>query len=459
MLNISLNSIAGLINPQKYTSFQMLEKSRTRWMQLYVILGFAVLLLSTLFLPWTQNIQAKGYLTTLRPDQKPQAIQSVISGRLEKWYVREGNFVHAGDTIVYISEVKSEYFDPELVDRTAEQFAAKSQSISSYGDKVASLEAQYAALVEARDLKLDQARNKIEQARAKLAGDSIDLVAYQTNLSIAEKQLDRTQTLYDRGYKSLTDLETKKLKVQETSAKVVVQENKLLAQRNELLNLRLQVSAIESEYADKLAKSLSDKYTALSDKLSARAATSKLQNQLANYDQRSKLYYITAPQSGYITKSIKKGIGEVIKEGTDIVTIMPESYELAVEVYVKPMDMPLLNRGDEVRLQFDGWPAVVFSGWPNNSVGTFSGKVFAIDQFISDNGKYRLIVVPDENDKPWPDLLKVGAGTRAFILLNNVPVWYELWRNLNGFPPDFYEKDSSDPYQPIKRKAPLKSVK
>ncbi|MFK7908181.1 MAG: HlyD family secretion protein, partial [Chitinophagales bacterium] len=263
--------------------------------------------------------------------------------------------------------------------------------------------------------------------------------------------------LYGKGLKSLTDLETKKLKWQETQAKVTVQENKLLTQKNELQNLQIQLDAVESNYADKLAKSQSDKFSALSNKLDATATTSKLQNQLSNYSQRQKLYYITAPQSGYVTKAIKKGLGEIIKEGTDIVTIMPDIYDLAVEIYVKPQDLPLLEKGNNVRLQFDGWPAMVFSGWPNSSFGTFSGDVFAIDQFISDNNKYRLIVAPNDPEKPWPNLLRVGSGTKAFVLLNNVPLWYELWRQLNGFPPDFYEKNKKP--LDIKRKAPLKSVK
>lgn len=460
MLNISDNSILNLVRTQDFKSFALLEKGRIKKMPLYITLGLLGLVLAAMFLPWTQNIQGKGYVTTRSPGQRPQAIQSVISGRLEKWYVQEGDFVRAGDTIVYISEVKSEYFDPSLVERTAEQVDAKSQSIRSYDDKVRSLESQFEALGETRRLKLEQTRNKILQARIKLESDSMDLVALKIDQEIAEKQFLRIQELYERGIKSLTDLEAKKLKFQETRAKVVVQINKLLAQQNELQNLQLELSAITTDYADKLAKSQSDKFSALSSKLDATASTSKLQNQLSNYSERQKFYYITAPQTGFITKTVKKGLGEIIKEGTDIVTIMPEYYDLAIELYVKPLDLPLLQIGNTVRMQFDGWPAIVFRGWPNASFGTFSGRIVAIDRFISDNGQYRLLVSPDDAEKPWPDLIRVGSGARAFILLNDVPLWYELWRQLNGFPPDFYEKDNGNaPDINIKQKAPLKSVK
>ncbi|MBL7774565.1 MAG: HlyD family efflux transporter periplasmic adaptor subunit [Saprospiraceae bacterium] len=458
MLNISENSINDQIPVQEFKSFGLLERGRVKKVPVYLTLGLTGLVLGALFLPWTQNIQGTGYVTTRNPDQRPQAIQSVISGRLERWYVKEGDFVQAGDTIVFLSEVKSEYFDPQLVDRTAEQVRAKSQSIDSYDEKVRSLESQYAALTEARRLKIAQTRNKILQSRFKIESDSMDLVALKIDRDIAEKQFNRTQELYDRGIKSLTELEGKKLKLQETTAKVVVQQNKLLAQQNELQNLQIELEAIASDYADKLAKAQSDKFSALSSKLDATATTSKLQNQLSNYSQRQKFYYLTAPQTGYITKAIKKGLGEIVKEGTDVVTIMPERYDLAVELYVKPLDLPLLQIGNRVRLQFDGWPAIVFSGWPNASFGTFSGKVVAIDRFISDNGKYRILISPSDPQKPWPELIRVGSGAWAFILLNDVPVWYELWRQLNGFPPDFYAKADSGA-DPVKRKAPLRSVK
>ena len=95
-------------------------------------------------------------------------------------------------------------------------------------------------------------------------------------------------------------------------------------------------------------------------------------------------------------------------------------------------------------MQFDGWPAIVFSGWPNTSYGTYGGEVFAIDNFISPNGKYRVLVAQDPNDHEWPDALRVGAGASSMTLLNDVPVGYELWRQINAFPPDYYTQEQVD---------------
>ena len=125
MLNISENNIQSAIQLSDFDSYKLLKKSRIKRLSLWLIFGLLLIILICLFLPWTQNISAKGYVTTRSPEQRPQAIQSVIAGRLENWFVQEGDFVKKGDTIVFISEIKSDYFDPDLLARTSEQIAAK----------------------------------------------------------------------------------------------------------------------------------------------------------------------------------------------------------------------------------------------------------------------------------------------------------------------------------------------
>ena len=164
---------------------------------------------------------------------------------------------------------------------------------------------------------------------------------------------------------------------------------------------------------------------------------------------RSAYYTIVAPQSGYVVKTLKSGIGETIKDGEEIVSIMPENPSLAVSIYVRPADVPLLEKGRKVRIQFDGWPALVFSGWPGASFGTFGGVISVID-YVDTKGKYRVLVVPDPNDEAWPKQVRIGSGTFGWVMLKTVSVGYELWRNLNAFPPDFLDEIESS--KPIKSK-------
>lgn len=445
MLNISDRSVDRYIDRKKYSSLRNAEQrtsSNVLRKALGIFFGFAFLFM---FVPWTQNIRARGNVTTLKPDQRPQTIHSVIGGRIEKWFVQEGDFVAKGDTILFISEVKDEYFDPNLLGRTQEQLKAKEMSVDSYMEKVKALDSQVDALVQTAALKLKQAKNKYKQAELKVVADSMDYQAYRTNFEIAETQFERFQGLYDKGLKSLTDLENKRNSMRKAQAEMIAGENKLLTSRNELINAEVELISIQAQYRDDIAKAESEKFTAMSSMYDAEAVVTKLQNQYMNYSIRTGLYYITAPQDGYITKAIQSGIGETIKEGTPIISIMPADYDLAVAMYIKPIDLPLLEKGSPVRIQFDGWPAIVFSGWPNTSYGTYGGKVFAIDNFISDNGLYRVLVAPDEEDHTWPTALRVGAGANNMLLLKDVPIWYELWRQINGFPPDYYKPSSTPP--------------
>lgn len=438
MLNIS-NNRHTYISSDKFASLQKVESRKSGKLVIRLLTGFFLLILIVLFLPWTQNIRSQGNVTTLKPDQRPQTIHSILPGRIEKWYVMEGDYVQEGDTILYISEVKDEYFDPDLLTRTKEQMQSKAMAVNSYQAKVDALENQVDALAQTRRLKLQQAENKLKQAHLKITSDSIDYKAAVTNHEIAREQYERIEQLYKEGLKSLTDLETRKLNMQKTQAEMISAENKLLTSQNELINARIELNSIEAQFSDDISKAQSEKFTALSNMYDAEATMTKLQNQYMNYIVRSGMYYIKAPQTGYITKTLQSGLGETVKEGEEIVSIMPAEYDLAVEMYVKPLDLPLLKKGQDVRIQFEGWPAIVFSGWPDISYGTYGGKIFAIDNFISPNGKYRVLVAPDPQAEPWPDALRVGAGTSNMILLKDVQIWYELWRQINGFPPDYYQ--------------------
>ena len=444
MLNISHNQLNKRVDLRQFKSGKnVLDKSYYKYFNKFLLVAAGITLV-TMFLPWTQNITGKGLVTTLTPDQRPQSIQSQIPGRIEEWFVREGDFVRKGDTILRISEIKSEYFDNQLVERTNSQIQAKSSSVGAYQQKVEALRRQILALQNEQKLKLEQTRNKLLQARLKVKSDSIDLEAQKTNMTIAERQFNRVTTLQGEGLKAVKDVEEKRVKYQEARAKLISQENKFIASKNEVINAQIELSRINQEYIDKISKSESDLFTAQSNRFDTEAQVTKLQNDYTNYQVRNSLLYVTAPINGFINKALTGGVGVTFKEGEALVGIMPEQYDLAVETYVRPIDLPLLHIGEKVRIQFDGWPAIVFSGWPNLSYGTYGAKVVAIENFISDKGLYRVLLAPDETDHEWPKAIRVGSGARTIALLEDVPIWFELWRQLNSFPPNYYQPENGD---------------
>ena len=398
-----------------------------------------IALIIIMFLPWTQNIRAKGAITTLRQEQRPQELNTIIAGKVVKWYVKEGDFVKKGDTILQLGEVKVDYFDPKLLERTKQQIDAKQIANEGYQQKAVTAETQIRALEDGQRLKLSQIDIKLRQQELKVTSDSNDMVAAANELGVAKRQIDAAKQMLDSGVISLIDFERRKVTYQNALAKRVSAENKYLQARQEFSSLRIEKNATVQEYTDKIAKAQGDRFGSLSNAASGQADVSKLENAYSNYDIRNQLYYITAPQSGQITKARKAGIGEVMKEGDMIVEIVPDHIQLAVELFAEPMDLPLLNIGQKIRFVFDGFPAIVFTGWPAASYGTFGGIIAAVETSVSDNGKFRLLIIEDPSEKPWPKQLRMGGGANGIALLKDVPIGYELWRNINGFPPEYYK--------------------
>lgn len=438
MLDLSPSNPVPDLNRTPFACFRVIGKASANDLFAKWLIAICAVVVIGMFLPWTQNIRARGTLTSLSPDQRPQTIHAIIPGRLEEWFVREGQLVNKGDTILRLSEVKAEYFDPKLLERTQDQITSKELTARSYDEKVHSLDAQIDALSSGLTIKLEQARNKIIQARLKVQSDSIRVVAANTEIKVADDQYARGEQQFKEGLLSKVELERRQVAQQRANATLIDAQNKLLDARNELLNAQLDLNGIRNDYRDKLSKAESEKFSSMSQMYTTEAEVSKMQVDLANYTVRAGNYYVTAPQQGYITKAVVTGVGETVKEGDPLVSVMPARFDLAVELYVRPMDMPLVNKGQKVRFVFDGWPSIVFSGWPNTSYGTFGGTVAAIDNFISPNGKYRILVAPDPADATWPQALRVGGGAIGFALMSDVPIWYELWRQINGFPPDLY---------------------
>jgi multidrug efflux pump subunit AcrA (membrane-fusion protein) len=403
------------------------------------LIGLGLILLGVLFLPWTQNIRAKGQITSLYQEQKPQKIYSPIAGKISRWWVKEGDFVEQGDTLAKISEIKAEYLDPKLISRTQEQLDAKKGTVSFYEQKVKSTEDQIANLRSSKALKQDQLTNKITALQQKLTGEKAELEAASNEYNLAKDQFERNQKMFKEGLISQTQFQQRNASMQNSLAKKTISENKVNQTLQEIQNTKIELRGVDQEYSEKMNKAEGEKFQSLGMIETGKGEIAKLENQVASYTIRDGMYYILAPQSGQVINAKKAGIGEILKDGEELLTIVPQNTNYAVEMYVRPVDLPLVSPGQEVRFIFDGFPAIIFAGgWPNQSFGTFPGKIRAVENNIDEKGMFRVIVVENPKDKKWPKQIKMGAGAQGIALLNDVPLWYELWRNINGFPADFY---------------------
>mgnify|MGYP000093584292 CR=1 FL=1 len=406
-------------------SAKLLVSPKSHRLFFYIVLGTLVATVLAMFLPWQQFIEGKGEVTAFSPSDRPQEVPSTIGGRIVEWYVQEGQAVTKGQPLLRIAEVKDDYLDPRTIDRYNDQLTGKTAAVSSKRDKVRQLQTQVSLMEQNLRLSEQKARTKVAQYEAEVRAAVIDS-------STSLIQLQRQQTLFDQELTRLTDLENARVRYQNTIAK-------LQEKRQTLQAARIELNAVALDYGEKIAKARSDQAATQAEIGEGSADVAKLRQNVQNLEIRNGFYIIRAPQNGTIVRATRAGIGEQLKEGGSVVTIMPADAQQAVALMVKPMDVPLLSVGRKVRLQFDGWPALQFAGWPSVSVGTFGGTVAVIDRVPGQNGDFRVLVKPDSVDEKWPRQLRLGSGVLGWAMLDEVRVGFEIWRRINGFPPSLRE--------------------
>ncbi len=390
----------------------------SRW-----LIGVLGILIIALFLPWQQSVSGTGRVTALSPADRPQQLQSRIDGRIESWFVAEGQFVKKGDSIARLSEVKDEYLNPDVLRLTQEQQTAKDRVILEKRSKALALQAQIEQLERQREFKQAQTAAKLQQYRAELQQATLED-------SLARDQLRRRERLFrdTLGLVSVNDLQAFQLRAQSAAAKLVEKQQALSIVQTDL-------ASIPAEYGEKIAKARSDRAATLAEAHESEAELAKLKDKVGSLTLRRGFYVVEAPQDGYLVRTTRSGKGEIVKSGEAIASIQPARPRKAIELFVKPMDVALLRPGRHVRVYFDGWPALQISGWPQVAVGTFGASVEVIDQFPSTDGRFRVLLVQDTTqDEPWPAQLRLGTGVDGWAMLDRVTVGWEIWRQLNGFP-------------------------
>lgn len=161
---------------------------------------------------------------------------------------------------------------------------------------------------------------------------------------------------------------------------------------------------------------------------------------------RQSVQIVRAPRDGFIQSLNAGDAATYINAGDVLATFVPANAERVVEIFIDGRDVALVKPGDKTRIMFEGWPAVQFSGWPSVAVGTFGGRVIAVDQSAQVNGRFRVLIAEDKSERhAWPEerYVRFGAAVQAWVLLETVPVGYEIWRQLNNFPPELPQGETA----------------
>ncbi|MDP1591026.1 MAG: biotin/lipoyl-binding protein [Prosthecobacter sp.] len=389
----------------------------TRLFSRLLLLGFIAFLIGILWLPWRQFVSGAGRVIAFNPLDRRINIEAQVSGRVKHLHVTEGQRVKKGELIAEIQDN-----DPNLLNNLkAQRETIESRRYFALG-RVESLTAQ----ITQQELAKAQAINGAEQR----------VVAAKIAAETALLNYTRTQDLYAKKLESQRNLELATLSRDSTAAE-----------------LKSSVAALKrtsNDFDASIASTHASKGTALSEVATAERDLSVIDVQI-NQNLRQ---IVDAPRDGIVLQ-VAATDGTYLRPGSLICVIIPETDSRFVEIMVDGNDMPLIHSrkdgqpGSPVRIAFEGWPAVQMIGWPQLAIGTFGGEVVFVDATDDGLGKFRVVVGPaddivDRGDSKgpvtvgWPDKdrwLRQGTRANAWVMLDQVPLWFEIWRQINGFPP------------------------
>lgn len=424
--------------PLSLSSLRSLPAPRSlRRIAIALVVAFILLCIALMLAPWQQNVQASGRVTALDPLDRVQMIPAPVSGRLVELLVQEGDFVEPGDTLARMADL-----DPDFALRLDQQTAFAKNKVEAARDQVEQYNTQLMLLEDAREQKINEADAELNVAIQKVRAALQDLEAAEAEFEQKRTDRERKLNLYSKGY--MSELEFQKADADYLAAKAKVESSKAKVEqaRNEELAKMAKVEQVSSEESAKLEKVKSEREDARAKVASAEKELTEASTRVA----RQKTQVVTAPRRGYIQRVHAATTANLLSQGDPLIELIPDTDELAVELWVRGVDAPLITPGRKVRLQFEGWPAVQFAGWPSVAIGTFGGIVQVVDAQGRADGRFRVLVVPDPDDAPWPErpYLRQGGRANGWLLLDTVRLGFEIWRQLNAFPPSVDQKPEMD---------------
>lgn len=417
---------------------------------LALLLGFFLFCLLFLFVPWRQSVAGSGEIIVFSPMHRPQSIEAQISGRLLNWYVRDGQDVTEGQLIAEISDIDPRFLSQSQLGILKSQKTALEEKREAAKERAGSLQKQLSDQSASREAAVPAAQERISQAGDRVRAAQQNVEVAEQNVKTTKWQLDRISTLYEKGLRSqreqqLSLLDNTKANTELARARaasdLVLKDAKIagLEFKKVSADTQASINAIKASFAD-----ASQSVAATTAEI-ARIDV-EIQNLLQRFGQRK----ILAPCAGRVVRLNRVGAGETVNQGDVLASIAPSTDDRAAAIMIRDFDAPLVRLDDEVRLSISGWPSLQFVGWPSVAVGTFAGRVAVIDAFDDGKHYFRIIVVPDKKaiesgrEEAWPSskYLRPGAQASGWVLLRNVPLWYELWRQFNGFQPTIAKPDA-----------------
>lgn len=460
-----------------------------RWVSrlvLILLLLFPVFLLLT---RWTQTVHGTGRAIAFNPVERPQFVVSPIEGRVKKWHVVEGDRVKLGQRIVEMVDN-----DPNLELRLLDEERTVQDRLRAVESRVQEIDSRIRNVKLSRELQIAVQEGVLRIERERAQNMMLMEIEAQAALDAAEPNYRRQKELFENrqgGLASQRDVELALQNVEVARAKVKQAQRQVQIGKDAVKVAEDNLGRVERDTAAMINSEIAGLRSAEAEVASVRRDDAQIKVRIA----RQRAQYVDAPCNGTIWRLLANAEqgGLLVRPGERLAVLVPdiarhiqqaEQKELpqastyaqlltilhstpsplggiystlpvlpwavfpqhltdrihpgiVAELFVDGNDLPLVQKGDKVRLQFEGWPAVQFVGWPSVAVGTFGGLVYLVDPTANEKGQFRILVEPDPAQPVWPsqDYLRQGVRTQGWVLLQQVSIGWELWRQLNGFPP------------------------
>ncbi len=414
-----------------FPSLRLVKSSRkarrmAKWLGILLLLVTCI----TAFAPWQQFVAGSGRVVAFDPLLREQVVQAPISGRVTRWAdgMREGIRVKQGQMIVEIRDL-----DPNLLARLEEQIEATERELESLKQVARAYEAQVEAFRIVKQQVVSAADEYVKMSEQKLKAELQNYQSVEAARLQIEADYKRQKLLAQDGLASTFKHQVARRKLQEALAKVEQAKAYIASARNGVNAKNNEREAKEREAQAKIDSATAQLRKAQGDVAKTQKTLLDLRVKLT----RQQSQVVTAPWDGFIFKLDTFQQGAIVKQGDPLFTLVPETAERAVEIWLDGNDASWVTTGQHVRLQFEGWPGIQFVGWPSIAINTFGGVVAVVDSTDNGKGQFRILIRPDPNDKQWPSdrFLRQGVLTNGLVMLKQVPLWFELWRQFNGFPP------------------------
>ncbi|MDI1291910.1 MAG: HlyD family efflux transporter periplasmic adaptor subunit [Methylobacter sp.] len=393
-----------------------------------------------LLTPWQQTINGTGRVVAFAPLERQQTVEAPVSGRIVQWQVREGARVKAGDVLMEIADV-----DPEQLERLSRQTDAAVAKLAAKEEELRAYRLQIDNLITTRDLQAATAQYRLDVARQRALSAGEAIASARATLDAAAVQTGRLQRLLGDGLVSKRDFEVAERDGIVARRSLNSAQAALNAAQAEQGAAEAEIGRIRADAQARIDSTSASANKTLSELEDSRGSLLKSEIDLS----RQQSQVVKAPRDGSILRLVANPQSDIVKQGDPLLVLVPDTDIKAVELWVSGIDAVLITPGRHARLQFEGWPAMQFEGWSELAVGTFGGTVAFVDSTDDGKGKFRVLVVPDQADQPWPSprFLRQGVRVQGWVLLNRVTMGYELWRKLNAFPPELtQDKPPTDLY-------------